>query len=96
MIFFSLILNTAIFFIVLNFSYIKKKRENPAYPDKPVSQLILFPLALGVVFTLIVDVFRGFMLYQLLIFLLCFYIGFFMYLRKARILAKSFDSFIKV
>ncbi|HBK52788.1 hypothetical protein [Syntrophomonas wolfei] len=70
MIFFSLILNTAIFFIVLNFSYIKKKRENPAYPDKPVSQLILFPLALGVVFTLIVDVFRGFMLYQLLIFLL--------------------------
>ncbi|WP_207635327.1 hypothetical protein [Syntrophomonas wolfei] len=35
-----------------------------------MSQLILFPLALGVVFTLIVDVFRGFMLYQLLIFLL--------------------------
>jgi Flp pilus assembly protein TadB len=70
MIIFSLILNTAIFFLVLNFSYIKKKRENPAYPDKPVSQLILFPLALGVVFTLIVDVFRGFMLYQLLIFLL--------------------------
>ncbi len=70
MIIFSLILNTAIFFLVLNFSYIKKKRENPAYPDKPVSQLILFPLALGVVFTLIVDVFRGFMLYQLLIFLI--------------------------
>ncbi|MDD2509770.1 MAG: hypothetical protein PHG94_01350 [Syntrophomonas sp.] len=70
MIFFSLILNTAIFFIALNLSYIKKKRENPAYPDKPVSQLILFPLALGVVFTLIVDVFKGFMLYQLLIFLL--------------------------
>lgn len=70
MIIFSLILNTAIFFLALNFSYIKKKRENPAYPDKPVSQLILFPLALGVVFTLIVDVFKGFMLYQLLIFLL--------------------------
>ncbi|ABI68461.1 hypothetical protein Swol_1151 [Syntrophomonas wolfei subsp. wolfei str. Goettingen G311] len=70
MIIFSLVLNTAIFFLVLNFSYIKKKRENPSYPDKPVSQLILFPLALGVVFTLIVDVFRGFMLYQLLIFLL--------------------------
>ncbi len=70
MTFFSLIINTAIFFVVLNFSYIKNKRENPAYPDKPVSQLILFPLALGVTFTLIVDVFRGFMLYQLFIFLL--------------------------
>lgn len=69
MVFFSLILNTAIFFTILNFSYIKKKRENPAYPDKPVSQLVLFPLALGLVFTLIVDVFRGFILYQLLIFL---------------------------
>ena len=70
MIFFSLALNTTLFFLVLNHSYIKKKRENPAYPDKPLSQLILFPLALGVVFTLIVDVFRGFMIYQLLIFLL--------------------------
>lgn len=65
----SLIINTLVFFFVLNISYIQSKRRNPDYPDKPFSQLVLFPLALGVVFTLIVDQFRGLMIYQLLFFL---------------------------
>ena len=69
MIFLSLVINTLLFFLVFNVSYIKKKRENPEYPDKPLAKLILFPLALGIVFTLIVDVFKGIMLYQLLFFL---------------------------
>jgi hypothetical protein len=64
----SLIINTLIIFLVLNISYIRKKRENPDYPDKPFSKLVLFPLALGIVFTLIVDGFRGIMVYQLALF----------------------------
>jgi len=54
--------------LVINYSYFKRKREDPNYPDKPVSQVVLFPLAVGIVFSLIVDSFRGSMLYQLLLF----------------------------
>ncbi|MGR6835863.1 hypothetical protein [Syntrophomonas erecta] len=66
----SLAINTLLFFIVLNLSYIKKKMADPEYPDKPFTQLVLFPLSLGIVFTLIVDVFKGIMFYQLIIFIL--------------------------
>lgn len=70
MIVISLLINSVIFFFLLNFSYIKKKKENPNYPDKPISKLLLFPLALGIVFTLVMDVFKGIMFYQLLLFAL--------------------------
>lgn len=68
MIIVSLIINTLIIFLVLNIGYIKKKREDPNYPDKPFSKLVIFPLALGIVFTLIVDGFKGVMIYQLALF----------------------------
>jgi len=68
MILLSSILNTLLFFLLVNSSYLKKKRSNPDYPDKPFSKLILFPLTLGIVFTLIIDVFRGIIMYQLLLF----------------------------
>lgn len=69
MIFFSLIINTLVFFLVLNGSYLKRKKDDPAYPDRPLTKLVLFPLALGIVFTLIVDGFKGIMVYQLIVFL---------------------------
>ena len=65
----SLIINTALYFIVLNLGYYRRRRQNPGYPEKPFHQLYLFPLALGIVFTLIVDSFRGIVFHQLLIFL---------------------------
>lgn len=68
MIFLSFILNTLLFFVVLNLSYLKEKRQNPDYPDKPFSKLVLFPLALGIVFTLIIDMFKGIFFYQILLF----------------------------
>lgn len=68
MIIVSLIINTLIIFLVLNLGYIKKRRENPDYPDKPFAKLVLFPLALGIVFTLIVDGFKGVMIYQMALF----------------------------
>jgi hypothetical protein len=68
MIIVSLIINTLIIFLVLNFGYIRRKREDPDYPDKPFSKLVIFPLALGIVFTLIVDGFKGVMIYQLALF----------------------------
>ena len=52
MIFLSLLVNTLLFFIIFNLSYIKQKKADPKYPDKPFSKLALFPLALGVIFTL--------------------------------------------
>lgn len=67
---FSLFLNSLIFFLVLNWSYLRGKRVNPDYPDKPVSKLVFFPLALGIVFTLIVDLFKGIMIYQLIFFVI--------------------------
>ncbi|MGI6435970.1 MAG: hypothetical protein ACOX0F_11530 [Syntrophomonadaceae bacterium] len=68
MIIFSLLLNTVIFFILLNAGYLRRRRSDPMCPEKPFHQLYLFPLALGVVFTLIVDSFRGIVMYQLIIF----------------------------
>jgi len=68
MIFISFILNTLLFFLIVNGSYFNKKRSDPNYPDKPFSKLVLFPLVLGVVFTLIVDMFRGIVVYQLFLF----------------------------
>lgn len=68
MIIVSLLINTVIFFLVLNVSYFRKKQKDPDSPDKPFVQLVLFPLALGIVFTLIVDGFRGFMVYQMALF----------------------------
>lgn len=68
MIIVSLIINTIIIFLVLNLGYIRKKRNDPSYPDKPFKHLVLFPLALGIVFTLIVDGFKGVMIYQLALF----------------------------
>jgi multisubunit Na+/H+ antiporter MnhC subunit len=65
----SLIINTALFFLLLNMGYFRRRRQDPACPEKPFHQLYLFPLALGVVFTLIVDSFRGIVIYQMIIFL---------------------------
>lgn len=70
MLLFSWLLNTALFFGLLNISYFSKKRRDPNYPDKPFSKLVLFPVALGTVFTLIVDAFRGVIFYQFLLFLI--------------------------
>ncbi|MDD2619364.1 MAG: hypothetical protein PHC92_01655 [Syntrophomonadaceae bacterium] len=46
----------------------KKKRENRNYPDKPFAKMVFFPIALGIVFTLIMDVFKGIMIYQFMLF----------------------------
>lgn len=64
----SLIVNTLIFFAVLNCSYILKKRRDPDYPDKPLGQLLLFPISLGIIFTVLVDAFKGVIFYQLVLF----------------------------
>ncbi len=65
----SWLLNVLLFFAVLNISYIKNKRHNSNYPDKPFSKLVLFPVALGTVFTLIIDAFKGIIFYQLILFI---------------------------
>jgi L-cystine uptake protein TcyP (sodium:dicarboxylate symporter family) len=69
MIFVSLLINTVVFFVILNLSYFKKKRNNPDYPEKPFSQTVLFPLCLGIVFTLIMDAFKGIIFYQFILFI---------------------------
>ncbi len=66
----SLIINTVIFFLITNWSYLQKKKADPDYPTRSLTKVILFPLALGIVFTLIVDAFKGVMIYQLILFLL--------------------------
>jgi uncharacterized protein YqhQ len=69
MILISLLINTVIFFLITNWSYLQKKKADPDYPNRPLTRVILFPLALGIVFTLIVDAFKGVIIYQLILFL---------------------------
>lgn len=82
----SLIINTALFFLIFNMGYIRRRRQDPGVPQKPFHQMYLFPLALGIVFTLIVDSFRGIVMYQMMIFLaaalLLYWIFFVMSSRK--------------
>lgn len=66
----SLIINTVVFLLLFNWSYLQKKRLNPAYPSKPVAQSILFPVGLGIAYTLLVDAYKGLFYYQLILFLI--------------------------
>lgn len=70
MIYISLGINCLLFFLLFNAGYLKKRRTNPDCAEKPFSQLVVFPLALGIVFTILIDVMKGMMLVQLLIFLI--------------------------
>lgn len=65
---FSLLINIIIFFLLVNIRYFGLKRQDPNYPAKPFAQMIVFPIALGVAFTLLFDIIKGFMFYQFIIF----------------------------
>ncbi|NLB52357.1 MAG: hypothetical protein GX808_05380 [Syntrophomonadaceae bacterium] len=68
MIYLSLAFNCLLFFLLVNMGYINNRRKDPDYPEKPFSKLVLFPLALGIVFTVILDVMKGLMFFQIIIF----------------------------
>lgn len=65
---FSLLINTIIFFLLVNLQYFSRRRQDPNYPRKPFIKMVMFPVALGVAFTLLFDIIKGFMFYQLIIF----------------------------
>jgi len=65
---FSLLMNVAVFFLLVNIQYFNRKRNEPDYPKKPLVKMVLFPVALGVAFTVLFDIIKGFMFYQLIIF----------------------------
>ncbi|MCX5780638.1 MAG: hypothetical protein NTV45_07460, partial [Firmicutes bacterium] len=67
--FISLAINIVVFLLLFNWSYLQKKRLNPAYPNKPVAQSILFPVGLSVAYTLLVDAYKGIFYYQMVLFL---------------------------
>jgi hypothetical protein len=69
MLFFSFVLNAVIFFLLLNLGYLKRRRQDPDYPQKSISKMVLFPISLAVVFTLLMDTFRGIIFYQFVLFL---------------------------
>lgn len=70
MIYLSLAFNCLLFFLLVNMSYINNRRKDPDHPEKPFSKLVLFPLALGIVFTIILDVMKGLMFFQIIIFII--------------------------
>lgn len=65
---FSLAINIIIFFLLVNIQYFNQKRSDPAYPRKSMLKMIVFPIMLGLAFTVLFDIIKGFMLYQFLIF----------------------------
>ncbi|HRY13101.1 MAG TPA: hypothetical protein P5309_05980 [Syntrophomonadaceae bacterium] len=75
-------INSIIFLLIFNWSYIQKRRVDPNYPPKPIAQSILFPLGLAVAFTMLVDAYRGVMYYQLIMFLLVAALLFWMFYGK--------------
>jgi hypothetical protein len=70
MIIVSLIVNSVLFFVILNYSYLVNKKRDPDFPNKPFAQLWLFPLCLGIIFTILVDAFKGVIFYQFVLFAL--------------------------
>ncbi|MGE5390342.1 MAG: hypothetical protein ACM3PE_04685 [Deltaproteobacteria bacterium] len=65
---FSLGINIVIFFLLVNLHYFNRKRQDPNYPKKSLTKMIIFPVMLGIAFTALFDIMKGFMFYQLLIF----------------------------
>jgi len=63
------VINILIFLLIFNWSYIQKKRLDPSYPNKPITSSLLFPAALAVAYTLLVDAYKGVIYYQLILFL---------------------------
>jgi len=61
--------NTLIFLMVFNWSYIQKRRLDPNYPPKPLAQSVFFPVSLGIAYTILVDAYKGILYYQLILFL---------------------------
>ena len=85
MIYLSLAFNCILFFLLLNINYIRERRANPNYPDKPFSKLVVFPLVLGIVFTVILDVMKGLMFFQIILFIfvaLLLYLIFYVFNKK--------------
>lgn len=65
----SMAVNTLIFLMVFNWSYIQKRRLDPNYPPKPLAQSVFFPVSLGIAYTILVDAYKGILYYQLILFL---------------------------
>jgi len=66
----SFLLNTLVFILLFNWSYIQKRRVNPDCPRKPIARSLIFPVALGIAYTLLVDMYKGIFFYQLFLFLI--------------------------
>lgn len=69
MTFISLALNILVFFLLFNWSYLQKRRTYPDYPQKPLTQFIVFPMLLGIAYTVLVDAYKGIFYYQMILFL---------------------------
>ena len=67
--FVSMAINTLAFLLVFNWSYIQKRRHDPDYPPKPIAQSIIFPVGLGIAYTILVDAYKGIIYYQMILFL---------------------------
>lgn len=67
--FVSMAVNTLVFILVFNWSYIQKRRLDPNHPRKPLAQSIVFPVSLGIAYTILVDAYKGILYYQLILFL---------------------------
>ena len=66
----SLAINIFVFLLLFNWSYIQNRRKNPDYPPKPMSRSLMFPVSLGIAYTLLVDMYKGIFYYQLFLFLI--------------------------
>jgi len=66
----SFLLNTLVFVLLFNWSYIQKRRKDPDYPPKPIARSLIFPVALGIAYTFLVDIYKGIFFYQLFLFLI--------------------------
>lgn len=70
MFFISFFLNCYLFFMLFNLSYFRQRKEDPYYPEKPLSKLLFVPTFIAIVFTLLLDVMKGMMIYNVLLFVI--------------------------
>ena len=68
MIFLSFVINALIFLLVFNLGFSDKKKKN--HQTRSLSKTLFFPLALAVAFTLLIDIFKGLFVLQILLFLM--------------------------
>lgn len=80
--FVNLVIYVGIFFVILNFDWLLRRRKNPALAVPSMAQLVYLPLSLGLALALVHSYLRVMFVYKFILFSVALYWFFSVFLKK--------------